>query len=65
MTFTAAGRVRWILLLPLVGVLFLFRKIFKRKSEQELRTQDKAHQSAVRRELRGLPAEHDQSSFHP
>lgn len=65
MTLTPAGRVRWVLLLPLVGLLFLVRRIFKGKSEQEVRTEDKAHQAAVRRELRGLPGEHDQSKFQP
>jgi hypothetical protein len=65
MTLTTAGRIRWIVLLPLVGPLFLVRKIFKGKSEQEMRTADKAHQATVRRELRGLPGKHDQSSFQP
>jgi len=65
MTITFVDRIQRLLLLPLVSSAPLVRKIFKGKSDKELRDDEKAHQAAVRRELRGLPALHDQSSFHP
>ena len=43
---------------------FVVRQFVKDKTPQELRVLEKAYQSAVRRELRGLPAEHDQSLFN-
>ena len=48
----------WCLLVPCRWVKWVFVRV---ASPAEVRAADKAHQSAVRRELRGLPAKHDES----
>jgi hypothetical protein len=52
--------VKWTLMLPVVFVVFcavwVKRTIVPRKSDKQLREEDQAHQSQIRRQLRGLPA---------
>ncbi len=55
---------RRIVLLPLVVVVVAYRwlkRLVQRiKSDKEVHAEDQVHQSQVRRELRGLPPDHDQ-----
>lgn len=57
------GTGRWLLLLPITLIAYIARRWFtKPKTAEEIRADDKAHQSSVRRELRGLSPEHDQTA---
>lgn len=55
---------KWLILLPLVFAVAAYRwakgLVQRVKSGKEVRGKDQAHQSQVRRELRGLPPDHVQ-----
>ena len=58
---------KWFFLLPVDFVVFCYGWIREKLSgdSKKSRAEEKAHQAAIRRELRGLPAEHDQEASKP
>lgn len=54
---------KWALMLPIAFAVFcaiwIKRTIVPAKSEKQRREEERAHQSRIRRQLRGLPPEHD------
>ena len=64
---SAKARFKWTLMLPVGFAVLCFawvRRAFVRpKAPAEARNADQARQSQVRRKLRGLPAEHDQTAY--
>lgn len=60
---------KWALMLPIAFVAFwalwIKRTVVPPKPERQRREEERAHQSQIRRELRGLPPDHDPLAFQP
>ena len=54
-------RLKWVVGLPIAGLVRVARMFMTARSAREQRTDEKARQAGIRRELRGLPTEHDRA----
>jgi hypothetical protein len=60
---------KWAITLPIAFVAFcalwIKRMVVPPKPARQRREEERAHQSQIRRELRGLPPAHDPLAFQP